>query len=160
MRNEKTVDALNTLVEINNDRFEGYQTAAKETEEQDLKTLFGRFAQDSSKCRQELANEITKLGGTPVEGTKTTGKLFRAWMDVKAAITGKDRQAILKSCEFGENNALETYESVLKNDTEHLSPGHVSMIQTQMSLLKGDHSKVKSMRDDSKVKRDEPKIHS
>jgi uncharacterized protein (TIGR02284 family) len=151
MTNEKTVDALNRLVEINDDRIEGYQTAAKETEEQDLKTLFGRFVQTSHKCRQELATEITSLGGTPTDGTKNTGKLFRAWMDVKAALTGKDREAILNSCEFGEDNALETYENVLEDDTEHLRPGHISMINTQLSLLKGDHDKVKAMRDALKV---------
>ena len=36
MENEKTIEALNTLITINNDRIEGYETAAKETEEQDL----------------------------------------------------------------------------------------------------------------------------
>lgn len=147
MTNDKTVDALNRLVEINNDRIEGYQTAANETEEQDLKTLFGRFAQASHKCRQELANEIRSLGGTSTDETKNTGKLFRAWMDVKAALTGKDRESILNSCEFGEDNALETYENVLENEREYLSPKHISMINTQMSLLRADHDKVKAMRD-------------
>jgi uncharacterized protein (TIGR02284 family) len=147
MKNEKTVDVLNKLVEINNDRIEGYETAAKETEEQDLKTLFGRFAQASHRCRQELANEITSLGGTPTDGTKNTGKFFRVWMDVKAALTGKDRKAILNSCEFGEDNALDTYENVLKNDTEHLSARHISMVNNQMALIRGDHNKVKAMRD-------------
>ena len=147
MTNDKTVDALNRLVEINNDRIEGYETAAGETDDQDLKVLFGRFAQASHTCRKELASEIASLDGTPTEGTKNSGKLFRAWMDVKAAITGNDRKAILNSCEFGEDNALETYENVLKDDREHLSSGHISMINTQKSLLKGDHDKVKSMRD-------------
>jgi uncharacterized protein (TIGR02284 family) len=151
MTNDKTVDALNRLVEINNDRIEGYETAAKETEEQDLKNLFGQFAQDSHDCRQELANEITSLAGTPTDGTKNTGKLFRAWMDVKAALTGKDREAILNSCEYGEDNALETYENVLKNDREHLTPNHISMINTQMSILREDHDQVKAMRDSLKV---------
>ena len=40
MDNEKTIAALNSLIQINNDRFEGYDTAFRETEEQDLKTLF------------------------------------------------------------------------------------------------------------------------
>lgn len=147
MKNDKTVDVLNKLVEINNDRIEGYETAAKEAEEMDLKTLFGKFAQNSHKCRQELANEIVGLGGTPVEGTKATGKLYRAWMDVKAALSSKDRKAILSSCEFGEDNALETYENVLQKDQEHLAPQHVSLINKQMSLLQGDHDQVKAMRD-------------
>lgn len=147
MKNEKTVDVLNKLVEINNDRIEGYETATKETEEQELKTLFGRFARTSHKCRQELANEVTALGGTPTEGTKNTGKFFRVWMDVKAALTGKDRKAILNSCEFGEDNALDTYEDVLNSDTEHLSASHISMINAQLATIRADHNQVKVMRD-------------
>lgn len=145
MKNEKTVDTLNTLVEINNDRIEGYQTAAEGTKEQDLKRMFGEFVQVSQKSRKELAREITSLGGTPTDETKNTGKLFRAWMDVKAAVTGNDREAILNSCEFGEENARETYEDVLKNERANLSTHHVSMIKSQMSTLKEDHDRVKSM---------------
>ena len=145
MRNEKTVDALNSLVKINNDRYEGYQNAADNTDAHELKTMFGKFAQDSQKCRQELANEITNLGGTPTEGTKNSGKLYRAWMDVKAAATGNDREAMLNSCAYGEDNAQETYENVLKNETEHLTQGHISMITSQKSALREDQNKVKSL---------------
>lgn len=151
MTNDKTVDVLNKLVEINNDRIEGYETASDETNEQDLKALFGRFAQNSHKCREELSVEILSLEGTPTDGTKNTGKLFRAWMDVKAALTGEDRHAILSSCEFGEDHALQTYRDVLKNDSEHLSSSQITMINTQMEILKGDHDKVKAMRDAAKV---------
>ena len=35
MINERIVDLLNRLIVINNDRIEGYQTAAKETLEED-----------------------------------------------------------------------------------------------------------------------------
>jgi uncharacterized protein (TIGR02284 family) len=108
--------------------------------------MFSQFTQTSQKCRQELANEITSLGGSPTEETKNTGKLFRAWMDVKAAITGNDREAILKSCEFGEENAQETYENVLEDDSEHLGPNQISMVNHQLSNLRGDHNKVKTMR--------------
>ncbi len=147
MDNEKTIDALNTLVQINNDRIEGYQTASNETEEQDLKTLFTQFTKTSEKNNQELSTEITKLGGTPTDGTKNTGKFFRVWMDVKAALTGKDRKAILNSCEFGEDEALETYEDVQENDADHLSAEQKSMISSQYNLLNADHDTVKTMRD-------------
>ena len=39
MDNQKTIAALNALIQINNDRFESYDTAFKEAEEQDLKSL-------------------------------------------------------------------------------------------------------------------------
>jgi uncharacterized protein (TIGR02284 family) len=147
METEKTIEVLNTLITINNDRIEGYETAAKETEEQDLKTLFAIFSSTSEKCRRELVGEVTKLGGTPAEGTKTTGKFFRVWMDVKAALTGKDRKAILNSCEYGEEAAQDTYEKALKNDTENLSAQQQTMIKAQHTLLVADYNKVKAMGD-------------
>jgi len=89
MKNEKTIEVLNTLVQINNDRIEGYETAFKETEEPDLKAHFSQFMLTSQKCKQELVNEVTRLGGEPTDSTRVSGKFFRVWMDVKAAITAK-----------------------------------------------------------------------
>ncbi len=147
MEKEKTIEVLNALITINNDRIEGYETASKETDEQDLKTLFAQFTSTSQKCKQELVGEITKLGGTATEGTKNSGKFFRVWMDVKAALTGKDRKAILNSCEYGEDMAVETYEKALKNDLENLNSEQQTIINSQHALIKADHDKVKSMRD-------------
>lgn|SRR5687767_5476369 len=147
MENKEAIDALNALVEINNDRIEGYETATKETNEPDLKVLFTKLADTSRDCRIELEREVEQLGGTPAKGTKVTGKFFRAWMDVKAAITGKDRKAILESCEYGEDHALKTYEEVLEDDREHLNVEQTSMIESQYDLLKADHDAVRALRD-------------
>jgi uncharacterized protein (TIGR02284 family) len=147
MENEKTIEVLNTLITINNDRIEGYETASDETEEHDLKTFFSELKQTSLHCNEELKAEVTKLGGTPTEGTRTTGKFFRVWMDVKVALTSKDRKAILNSCEYGEDVAKDTYAKALKNDVENLSVEQQNMIKAQHTLLVADHDKVKSMRD-------------
>jgi uncharacterized protein (TIGR02284 family) len=147
METEKTIDALNELITINNDRIEGYQTAYEETEEQDLKTLFTGFIRNSQKCKTELEDAVNRLGGQVTEGTKTTGKFFRMWMDVKAALTGKDRKAILDSCEFGEDAAVDTYQHVLEDHAEQLTPEQQNLVRSQYSLIKADHDKIKSMRD-------------
>jgi uncharacterized protein (TIGR02284 family) len=147
MDNEKSIDVLNTLIVINNDRIEGYETASKETDESDLKTLFAQFKQTSEKCKTELIAEVTKLGGTPDEGTRTTGKFFRVWMDVKAALSGKNRKVILDSCEYGEGVATETYSDVLSKDLENLSPDQQTMLHEQYSLLKADGEKVESLKE-------------
>lgn len=148
MEKEKTIDVLNTLITINNDRIEGYETASNETTEQDLKILFEQFTRTSLKCKQELVNEVNKLGGTTSEGTKITGKFFRVWMDVKAALTGNNRKFILDSCAYGESEAVDTYEDVLKNDFEYLNTEQQRMISTQLDLIKADHETVRSMQED------------
>lgn len=147
MNKEKSIDALNMLIEINNDRIKGYETALNETEEADLKNIFSVFLQTSQKCKVELVTEVNKLGGSPIEGTKTSGKFFRVWMDVKAALTGKNRKEILSSCEYGEDAAIDTYNKVLKNDIENITSEQQAIINAQLKLLKADHDKVKSMRD-------------
>jgi uncharacterized protein (TIGR02284 family) len=146
--NEKTIDVLNTLVQINNDRIQGYLTASKETEESDLKKTFAELAHTSQKCKQELADEINKLGGNATHETNTSGKIYRAWMDIKAAITGKDRKAILSSCEFGEDVAKKTYEDVLKNNRDDLTAAQQEIITVQYNKLKAGHDQIKQMRDE------------
>ncbi len=147
MEKQQTIDMLNSLITINNDRIEGYQTASHETEEQDLKTLFAGFVQTSQKCNQELGSEVKGLGGTPSEGTKASGKIYRLWMDFKADVTGKNRKGILNSCEYGEDIAVNTYDQTLKNNRSDLTNDHQSLISAQRELIKADHDKVKKLRD-------------
>ena len=147
MENEKRIDVLNQLIEINNDRVEGYETASKETDAGDLKSLFSNLQSTSENNLSELRAEVSRLGGTPEEGTRVTGKFFRVWMDVKAALTGNDRQTILNSCEFGEDKALETYENVLADEASVLSSEQSAMVREQQSKLRADHDRVKALRD-------------
>ncbi len=147
MNNIQTIEALNTLITINNDRIEGYETAMNETKQNDLKELFLKFSGTSQHCKRELSAEVTRLGGAPAEGTLISGKFFRVWMDVKAALTGDDRKYILDSCEYGEDAAKDTYEKIIEEEMDNLNKEQQTMILAQNSLLKTDHDTVKYMRD-------------
>jgi uncharacterized protein (TIGR02284 family) len=146
MSKENSIEVLNTLIEINHDRIEGYKTAAEETDVSDLAELFLEFSATSHKCNRELAGEVRKLGGVPLEGTRMTGKLHRVWMDFKALITGKSRDSILSSCEYGDATALETYDDALKNSPEDLSFMQAAMLKEQRALIQMDYNKVKNLR--------------
>ena len=149
MEASKNIKSLNELIKINNDRVEGYETAASETEDADLKLLFANLKATSLANLSDLRTEVLRLGGEVEEGTRITGKFFRVWMDVKAALTGNDRGAILDSCEFGEDKALSTYKDALEN-REDLSPEYVTLVQKQQIELRADHDKVKALRDAEK----------
>jgi uncharacterized protein (TIGR02284 family) len=146
-KTEKAITRLNDLVEINNDRMQGYERAISETEDSDLISLFTNMAAHSRAYKSDLSREIVSLGGKPTEGTRNSGKLFRAWMDIKAALTGKDRKEILNSCEFGEDAALEAYETVMKDEEDVLTENQRRMIQTQKNELQQDHDRIKTIRD-------------
>ena len=141
----KSAEVLNSLITINNDRIKGYETAIDETKDEDLKSLFSEFIQTSQSAKRELVGEVVKLGEKPEEGTRADGKIYRAWMDFKSAVTGKDRKAILSSCEYGEDVALKSYENALKE--EHLGANYKPLVVSQQAMLQADHDRVKSLRD-------------
>lgn len=142
---------LNDLVLINNDRIEGYEKALEElksgdhSQDLDLNMLFQRMIDQSREFRNDLGREVQVLGEDMAEGTMTSGKLYRAWMDVKALFTGQDRKAILSSCEGGEDAAQKAYESALEEDD---IPAFLrELISTQKASLKLSHDEIKSLRD-------------
>ncbi len=144
---EKIISQLNDLVEINNDRIQGYERAIAETDDEDLTYLFTNMAAHSRAYKNDLSREVLSLGGAPTDGTKNSGKLFRAWMDIKAALTGKNRKEILASCEFGEGAALDTYKTVLADEDEVLTKDLSKLILLQKQEIQLDHDRVKALKE-------------
>lgn len=143
---KKIVDTINDLVQINNDRCEGYKVASQEIKDANLTLLFENYSQQSETFAGELGKEVVSLGEKPVEGTRADGKLYRIWMDVKAAMAGNNRQAVLNSCEYGEDVALRNYDAALKADVI-LPPNIRQAISRQKRELQGAHTHIKSLRD-------------
>lgn len=145
--NQETAEILNDLVQINNDRIEGYQTAIEnlKSEDSDLKPLFVSLIGESQDCKQSLSNELSLLRADTDESATTSGALYRAWMDVKAVFTGHDRKSVLENCEFGEDAAQKAYRDAAK---EEGLPVHLKeLIIRQKGILKESHDKVKQLRD-------------
>ncbi|RYD52615.1 MAG: PA2169 family four-helix-bundle protein [Sphingobacteriales bacterium] len=113
-------EVLNDLIRINNDRILGYEKAIAETAQLDidLDVLFKEMIQESRHFREELAEQVALLDQPIAKDTTLSGKVYRAWMDLKASITGTDRKAILDSCAFGEDAWRKAYETVLETHPE------------------------------------------
>lgn len=145
MENSRAIDVLNELIIINNDRIEGYETASELTEDFELKNLFTELSQTSHENKRELMEEIIKMGGNLRIGTKTTGKFFRAWIEVKAALTENNRKPVLEACEYSEEKALETYKDAIREDAEHITTEQQTIIGAQYASIKSDYDKLLSM---------------
>ena len=147
-RNERTIEVLNDLIRINNDRIEGYEKAKENTDETnaDLKGIFKRMAQESRTYKSELTTQVQRLGGDPASGTTASGKIYRVWMDVKSGFSTAERKSVLEQCEYGEDAAQKAYEKAL--DTGNDLPVDVrSLIQEEKSSLKNSHDTIRNYRD-------------
>lgn len=145
---EELVSVLNDLIKINNDRIEGYQKALSESKDidADLKATFSEMADQSRKYSTELTQEVARLGGEASTDTTVSGKVYRVWMDLKAAVTGKDRESILGSCEYGEDVAQRAYQAALESDA-FMNTDIRQLITNQKDSLKQSHDLIKKYRD-------------
>jgi len=137
---------LNDLVLINNDRIVGYQRAIKELkqEDNDLRSLFDQMILESQQIKSDLTREIQVLRGNVEEGTTGMGKIYRAWMDVKAVFTGENRHTVLSNCEAGEDAAQSAYSKALQSDS---LPAFIrEMLTRQQATLKDSHDEIRDLR--------------
>ena len=146
-KNNDLIEVLNDLIQINNDRVVGYEKAAKELSaaDVDLKAIFSQMSAESRKYTTELSAEVGRLGGDPTTSTTASGKIYRAWMDVKAVFTGHDRETVLNNCEFGEDAAQKAYKTAL--ETEGLSANLNAIVAEQKADLRVSHDQIKALRD-------------
>ncbi|SEK74635.1 conserved hypothetical protein [Chitinophaga rupis] len=149
-QNEKLSEVLSDLVQINNDRIEGYLKASDKTDDPDLKALFQRMIDESRTYVSQLNQELARMGADVETGTTVSGKIYRAWMDVKATFTGNDRHAILASCEYGEDAAQRAYDEALRSD-DPMPYSIRELIANQKGALRSSHDTIKTYRDMEKV---------
>lgn len=144
--NKEIVDDLNDLVKINNDRIQGYEKAIEDNKDADLDDLFRHYVIQSQNFRSQLADHIVRIDGLAVSdatSTDVSSKIHRAWIDIKSALTGKDRDTVLSSVEFGDNMAVESYQDAIAKD--HIPAYIKEVLQKQLGELQGSLAKVKAL---------------
>jgi uncharacterized protein (TIGR02284 family) len=109
MQNNKVLEHLTRLVEINKDAEAGFLNAAENVKNSELESQFAGYAKQHAKFAAELQSEVERLGGDPPDSGTVGGAIHRGWMDVKSALTGHSAAAILGACENGEQSAQAAY---------------------------------------------------
>ena len=148
MENNKEVfSTVHHLIERCKDGVKGYKTASEDVEDKDLKDLFKKYAVQRDSMITELQDQLHKMGQTDSESSSIEGTIHRAWIDLKSALTSKDRARILEECERGEDYAVSAYRDALKKEL----PGQLkAIVEQQYSDVKSAHDHIRSLRDAAK----------
>lgn len=150
---EATVNTVNDLIQMNNDRIEGYEKAIEQAKGKDntgdLISVFEACIDQSRQYKMTLGKEVQVMGGDMETGTTASGKLYRVWMDIKNAFTGdQDRHSILAACERGEDAMKKAYQDALESNDLPAYLRDIVMKQSQEQLK--SHDEIKALRDASK----------
>lgn len=136
------ISGVDHLIEICNERKEGYKKAAENVKDFNLKTLFEKYAQQSFMFSQELLHFTDKNTAKDV-GTRFVADSWRVWMDIKAALTSKSESAILEACVTGEDAAIRNYQDVIED--KELPQNIKSIVQKQLNEIRSARIAIKEL---------------
>jgi uncharacterized protein (TIGR02284 family) len=122
------VSEVHHIMEVLNERVNGYQKAIENVDDQEASSLFLELKKQAEAFEEEL-KPFAEIN--PEEaGTRVIGDVWHFWMDLKGAITRKGTEAMLGACITGEKAAVRNYEEVLAD--ESLPSDLRSILQRQL----------------------------
>ncbi len=145
MSHEKTVSVLNDLLQITNDRIEGFSKVENKVWENysDLKADYDEMVANSHKMKSELSGMITEREGKPENTATAAGAVHRAWIDVKNAFSGNTDETTLGNVVFGEEAAIKAYADAL--DSGALYAESSKVVQDQLHHLRSSYNKFENL---------------
>lgn len=140
MENSQEISVLNDLLQITNDRINGFGKVEGKVWESysDLKSEYEKMISQSKIMKNEIINLITERGGNPDDTSSVAGNLHRTWIDVKNTLSiASNERETLDNVIFGEKHALEAYESALNSG--ELSKESSEVIADQLTSLRSSY---------------------
>ena len=139
------ISTLNTLIATLIDSVTGFEDAAANIEGSSrLQELFRERASERTRVVEELRAEVRRLGGNPEDDGSFLGKTHQRFLDLKAAVTGRDEQAIINEVERGEDYLKEKFETALKMDS--LSGETRAVVERAYQSVRSGHDQVSQLK--------------
>ncbi len=135
---------LKTLTTTLNDSVNGYREAAEHAEGEQFREIFRTNASERERVAGELAGEVRRSGGTPDEDGSLLGKTHQVFLDLKAAVTGRNDKAIINEVERGEDYLKEKFETALASDK--LSPESREIVERAFQSVRKGHDQISSLK--------------
>ena len=144
-QNKEIISTLNSLIETLKDGQEGFKQSASGVDDAQLKSTFDQLSLQRSKFAGELQAEVVKLGEPePEDSSSMSGAMHRTWINIKAAVTNRDRHAILAEAERGEDSAVAAYKKAMDKG---LPAPIKDVVMRQQTEVKAGHDKIRALRD-------------
>ena len=142
--NDDDIKVLNTLIATLLDSIEGYQKSAQDVDNAHYAQMFNARAQERQQVLTRLQSVVAQLGGTPEDESSTLGAAHRVFVDLKAAVTGRDDKAIVNEVERGEDYLKEKFETAINN--ADLSPVARQAVNEAWTSVKSGHDQMRDLK--------------
>ena len=138
------ISTLNTLIATLIDSVTGYEDSAANLDDSRLQELFRDNARERQRVVEDLRSEVRRLGGNPEDDGSFLGKTHQRFLDLKAAVAGRDEKAVINETERGEDYLKEKFETALNDGT--LSGESRAVVERVYQSVRKGHDQVSSLK--------------
>ncbi len=138
----ETVRLLRQLMAQLRDSEAGYRRAYGEIRDPSLRVEFGRLVEEREDMIEGLDGCLADLGQAPDAGGTMLGAAHRLFFDLRTAISGRDREAILREIVRGESVLEESYDATIRAG---LPPAIHNIVRRQHRLARGSRDRFRAM---------------
>jgi uncharacterized protein (TIGR02284 family) len=133
---EEVIEMLSDLIMINDDRIVAYQQVIDNAHgiDADLKNLFKEIIIESANNKLLLLKKIKDLNTHAKKDSFVTGKIYRAWVDLKMSFFGIANKSFRFVCQYNENITKRVYLAAL-NSFVNLTPDVRQLLENQVENL-------------------------
>ncbi len=143
MEKKELKQNLQKIIDICQDGVNGYETAARKVEQNDVRTMLLRLTQQRKLFIADLKNEAIYLGMEFQASGTFKGYLHRVWMELTASLASDVDTKIFEVCMVGEKAAINTYNQVLAS---YQTPGYIRQkLLEQQGLIETAHVQLQGL---------------
>ena len=106
--------------------------------------MFRDRASERQKVVEDLRAEVRRLDGNPEDDGSFMGKTHQRFLDLKAAVTGRDDKAIINEVERGEDYLKEKFETALGGET--LSGDSRTIVERAYQSVRSGHDQISQLK--------------
>ena len=143
MEKSHDISTLNSLITTTLDSMKGYADACEQSDGSH-RELFDSMSRERSQVASKLQAQVVALGGDPEDDSSFTAAAHRTFMDLRAALSGRDEEQVIKEVERGEDYIKAKYEAALEDGD--LSAETRQVIQIGYESARKGHDRVSAIK--------------
>lgn len=141
---EHDVHVLNSLIETTIDSVDGYERAARETQNTEFRRIFEERAFERRRVLDQLRQEVTRMGGEVEDDGSMLAKAHRSFLKIRDAVAGGDDKQVIDEVERGEDFIKGKYETAMRDSD--LSPTARDTVTRAYDSVKSGHDQISALK--------------
>lgn len=141
--NNDDIAILNRLIEVTIDSAEGYDEAAKDAQNPELKAIFLRRVAERMLAFRSLQSQVEALGGQAEDEGSLLASMHRAFVNLRAAVQSGDL-AVVDEVERGEDRIKAKYEDAIRGGA--LSASSLAAVEQAYESVRSGHDEMSQLK--------------